>query len=737
MVSKCPEGFQDGHTARKCRSAYGWQGVPFTDGVISFKNFYCAVCHGKAKDLEPWVLKKCNATSSQGCKLYLYDPPDEALPIFKSYFVAVRPCLYLHVNPRALCSLNETELSAKDLPIHSRERCGMYNVPLKYAGKGDPKIYKDVNCLLCNGIKTDTNVSCYTASPLDAFHKNDGPFISFKVLLDFAQFKAKACSQWELLDIDLGKCQPVVCSEGFIFNKGHCRKLVYVSLTFSNDTQMLANLQTETRLLKSIDVGNDENTRHSFGYKASTSYFLNTGNVTKFEVALFSRKSPLFKATDLDFLVFRLNTFFFCGRDAGVVSFDVSSYSADGMVGSCTRKGKVVLGSRERRDMDILANISKETSWKITGDEIILNLTSFLCVNGTRLSCPKVLYPKQFYKWKNGAPVVGKSFSLQTDQFEIVKDYVFICRDALLEKWALFQGFATDDYIQGTVTLIGSSLSLAGLAYTLLTYTLLAPLRTLPGKMLMHLCVSLFLAQLVFVTALNKASDQQVCTAIAMAEHYLWLVAFFWMNTIAWNSMMTFTSKGLNNQSHKRKSLLYFTLYSWGVPGLIITACAVVEFTGLGGFQIGYGNDTVCWISDFYALLFAFALPVGLVVFGNVALFSCTMYSIYQVRQIARISKGDKDRQQFWLYVKLSSVMGLTWMFGFLASVVGSPALWYVFIVFNTTQGLMIGMGFSFNKRIFRMYSSEYSASALPSFRGGPGNSQSGTRTPAQSSESP
>ncbi|XP_064631430.1 uncharacterized protein LOC135489799 isoform X2 [Lineus longissimus] len=669
LISKCPKGFRDDEIAKRCLfSPRGWKGVPLTDGIVSFKNINCAICHEKWKDVEPWTLKRnCNTTN---CKFYFYDEPDETLPIFKSYSIAVRPCFLYRPTPIQECSMNESDHLMNAIPISSLKSCGIYNVPLKY-GKRLGIQYKDVNCFLCNGLNNATNVSCSQPVFKAKLSAGHGSGTSLKVLLDTSQLTATVCTEWDLFDVDLGECQPVVCSEGYIFNNGDCRKLVYLTLNFSNDSQLPTETTAlERQLMQSIGIGSSENS--PLGSKEST--FLDT--------------------------------------DAGVVAYEARSNPALAFM-ECTEKHHVALGSRERRNRGILANISKEPFWKISGDDATLNLTSFLCANASSLSCPKVLYPKESYEWKDDTPIIGQSFYLQPNQFEIVEDYVFICRDALIEKWSLFQGFMTDDRIQGIATLIGSSLSLAGLAYTFLTYTLLSPLRTLPGKMLMHLCVALFLAQLLFLTGLNRTTDQGVCKAIAMVEHYLWLASFLWMNAISWNTMKTFSSNGLKNHSKKRKSLLFGILYSWGTPCLIVMACAVIEFTTLGGFRVGYGNTDVCWISNPYALLFAFALPVGLVILGNTFMFSYTVYNIFRVTQVAKLSKAEKENhQRIWLYVKLSSVMGLTWMFGFLASFVGSPALWYVFIVFNTTQGVLIGAGFSMNKRIIRMYSSEYSVTS-------------------------
>ena len=49
-----------------------------------------------------------------------------------------------------------------------------------------------------------------------------------------------------------------------------------------------------------------------------------------------------------------------------------------------------------------------------------------------------------------------------------------------------------------------------------------------------------------------------------------------------------------------------------------------------------------------------------------------------------------KRRVGFLLYIKLSTLIGLTWAFGLVASILDMPSLWYPFIILNSLQGLFI-----------------------------------------------
>jgi hypothetical protein len=134
------------------------------------------------------------------------------------------------------------------------------------------------------------------------------------------------------------------------------------------------------------------------------------------------------------------------------------------------------------------------------------------------------------------------------------------------------------------LTLVGLPLSLVFLFLTIMTHIILKPLQTLPGKMLMHLCVNLFLAQLLFLTAVGMITDPLACSIMAAIQHFIWLATFFWMNAIAINLTRTFTG-GLLPRSNGN-TVYKYSVYAYGSPLVICIVCALLDiFTDI---PIGY-----------------------------------------------------------------------------------------------------------------------------------------------------
>ncbi|XP_078615940.1 uncharacterized protein LOC144884472 [Branchiostoma floridae x Branchiostoma japonicum] len=262
------------------------------------------------------------------------------------------------------------------------------------------------------------------------------------------------------------------------------------------------------------------------------------------------------------------------------------------------------------------------------------------------------------------------------------------------------------------VTFVAMVVSLTTLAATIVTYLLFSSLRTLPGLTILNLSTSLFLSQVVFLSSVNREniSSDLLCKVTGMGIHYLYLTSFFWMNVTAFMVYKTFVVEKTIivrcRSDHMRKALRYM-VYAWGCPLIIVSICAVLEFVDVGPLKdigFGYGGTVTCWISQLYPLIFAFFVPLAIIIVANAILFIITVISINRTRSV----QGKNARQNVKVYVRLSTVMGFTWIFGFLAVVVNAriitEILWFLFIIFNCLQGVFLFIAFVCNTRVLNLY---------------------------------
>ena len=57
--------------------------------------------------------------------------------------------------------------------------------------------------------------------------------------------------------------------------------------------------------------------------------------------------------------------------------------------------------------------------------------------------------------------------------------------------------------------------------------------------------------------------------------------------------------------------------------------------------------------------------------------------------------------------------MGFTWIFGYIAAFTDVEALWYIYIILNSLQGVFIFIAFIFNRRVGLLWSKKLQLSGL------------------------
>ncbi len=288
-------------------------------------------------------------------------------------------------------------------------------------------------------------------------------------------------------------------------------------------------------------------------------------------------------------------------------------------------------------------------------------------------------------------------------------------------------------------------ISVVCLAFHIIIHVILPKLRNLPGKNLLSLSCALFMAQLLFLTGigLRETVGYRICATLGVLTHWFYLAAFFWMNVMGFDICRTFTGsltrhRGMQGRG-QRSTFVFYSLYAWGFPTLIVSLGLVLDFTHLlEDYAPEYGTR-VCWISNKTGLGFFFILPVAVLLFENLILFSLTVFSILKQRRAARFAvdkkqsyrkssenkslterlqpppgptapmrqssntANNKQKIRFILYIKLGLIMGMGWIFGFIAALAKVPALWYPFIFFNALQGAFIFVAFCCKRKIYFM----------------------------------
>ncbi|XP_065432046.1 uncharacterized protein LOC101936710 isoform X2 [Chrysemys picta bellii] len=181
-----------------------------------------------------------------------------------------------------------------------------------------------------------------------------------------------------------------------------------------------------------------------------------------------------------------------------------------------------------------------------------------------------------------------------------------ICSCNHLSSFALLMGHTGVEESDplSIITYMGLTLSLLCLLLAILTFLLCRSIRNVSTSLHLQLCLCLFLADLLFLTAVTRTSSRVVCAVIAGFLHYLFLACFTWMFLEGLHLFLTVRNlKVVNYTSASRFKKRFIYPFSYGFPALVVAISAAVN-------PEGYGTSKHCWLSLERGFHWSFLGPV-------------------------------------------------------------------------------------------------------------------------------
>lgn len=282
------------------------------------------------------------------------------------------------------------------------------------------------------------------------------------------------------------------------------------------------------------------------------------------------------------------------------------------------------------------------------------------------------------------------------------------------------------DVAESLISLICNCLSVVCLSFTLLTYCLFSELRTIPGKNNMALATSMIIAQILFQFGLTATDNQLFCKIVGVCVHFFWLLTMFCMVSCSLHMFRTFvniTGSAPTMTSRPRDFVIY-CVFSVMAATAFVLINIVYSILNSEHDDMGYGGD-ICYISSKIMIGATFALPVAIVFVSNKTMFFFVVYRIHNLPNVRKNST--KERSNFLIYIKLSTLTGGSWIFGFIYQWTEITAFIYLFIVATCCQGVFIMLSFVCNKRVMQLYISRCNKGRMYQHKSGNSNSRSST----------
>lgn len=261
-------------------------------------------------------------------------------------------------------------------------------------------------------------------------------------------------------------------------------------------------------------------------------------------------------------------------------------------------------------------------------------------------------------------------------------------------------------------TLVTMSISIVSLVVLLAVYFAFSPLRNLPGKNLMLLCGTLALGQLLWLLQHLSwfGSSHTGCIAMVILIQYFFLSSFCCSGSIAFHSFLTFRSvaKGNFRQSTEANTFLWCLAYSLGFPLALVVIAWLLIYFEIIAFHYG---ESFCWFANKTSLYIAFIGPILALLSFNFLLLLATLRMIHEctrdTRKLAE-KNGGPDKKHVGIYLRMSTIMGLTWLFGLFQ--IGFPeelVFHYLFAITNGLQGFYIAVAFLLTDNVRKILSSK------------------------------
>nr|XP_039261734.1 uncharacterized protein LOC120337897 [Styela clava] len=229
------------------------------------------------------------------------------------------------------------------------------------------------------------------------------------------------------------------------------------------------------------------------------------------------------------------------------------------------------------------------------------------------------------------------------------------------------------------LTYIGCSMSVVCLLLSAISFTILPGLKSVRTSIHRCLCVSLALAQTVFLVGVDHTQNKVACSIIAGLLHYLFLVVFGWMCVEGYHLYISLI-KVFSIDSSSRMAMYCSIVHL--VPLVIVGVSAAIR-------SDGYGTDKHCWLSTDDNFMWAFAGPVLLVALINTYFLIVAMRLVSQ-HNVADNTRLEAGRKLIKGSAAILSLLGITWILGIFFVNNASAVFAYAFTICNAFEGVFI-----------------------------------------------
>ncbi|XP_050535484.1 adhesion G protein-coupled receptor E2-like [Daktulosphaira vitifoliae] len=279
---------------------------------------------------------------------------------------------------------------------------------------------------------------------------------------------------------------------------------------------------------------------------------------------------------------------------------------------------------------------------------------------------------------------------------------------------------ASQESILSLIVVLGSSVSLVGLIFAFITYSLFSDLRTMSGTALMYMLANMFLTQLFYVVGVGGVQEDNLCLCLAFGIHYLRLAIISWLCVMTYDMLITFRNNvNLNPRPEPVNVLIsrfvQYSLFAWGMPSLSVIIASIMRV--MASHQVVDNlNPYNCWFFEktIYNVTFVGpALCCFLIIMVTLIRSWLTIRATVglQVNKKSRLKMHKKRMLQLHLYVKIATLLFAINVFGSAArnkSPDTDSIAWIAYNVGHSLQGILVALAVTCNCQVLKIYTKSF-----------------------------
>ena len=379
------------------------------------------------------------------------------------------------------------------------------------------------------------------------------------------------------------------------------------------------------------------------------------------------------------------------------ISVDIGNISASIMSNVHMLPDNLEMGSVAPRFDYLMLSVTffSHITWNTTH-----NMTSAIKVLLHEISQAYTIQSIQKYKLKLNCS------KTKTDDFEIgfngtafVKGRAVLPGDYLIENKSLIlckkkrQKSPTEAALDAMdiVNISFSCLSMVALIVRILLHLCLPSLSDrVANRLVVCLAFSLLVAFSAFLLRVVASPSEWFCYLLGVTSYWAFIAAFCWMACISFDiTLILRSSYKVRKIGSRNKAFIVYAVFSLGFPTAISSLSVILNHVDTS-LEFKANFSLHCWISTEKGLLLYFVLPAALLVLLSVVFFVTSTVYLYLTSSKIKSSRRNQTKSRLFLHLKIFLLMGLAWVFGFLASAVEQDWMWYLFILLNSSQGVFL-----------------------------------------------